>query len=92
MATVAERLLEAVRRHPGETDRYYTDILFDKNRHQAQVNQEARLLESGGQLLRRKREDGRIGNYPVTPSSRFTQTWKKGLQLVKSFTQRKPAS
>jgi len=28
------------------------------------VNQAARQLESGGQLVRRRRPDGRIGNYP----------------------------
>jgi hypothetical protein len=65
VATVGERLLEVVNRHPGETDRFFTDLLFDKNRHQAQINQEARLLERRGQVLRKKRPDGKIGNFPI---------------------------
>ncbi len=67
MATVAEKFLEAVEQYPGETDRFYTDLLFDRSRHPSQVNQEGRLLAGRGLVQRKMREDGRLGTYPVVP-------------------------
>lgn len=64
MASFAERLIALVRERPGMTDRELTEILKDKREQTAQVNQEARLLEGRGILVRRRREDVLIGNYP----------------------------
>jgi hypothetical protein len=69
MATVAERFLEAVEQHPGETDRFYTNLLFGKSRYPSHVNQEARLLVNRGLVVRKRRDDGRFGTYPTRPSS-----------------------
>lgn len=69
MATLAVRLIDVIEQHPGETDRFYTNLLFGKSRHQSQVNQEARLLASRGLVVRKKREDGRFGTYPARSSS-----------------------
>ena len=64
MASFAEQLITLVKERPGLTDRELTEILKGKRKQTAQVNQEARLLESCGILVRRRREDGLIGNYP----------------------------
>ncbi|QGG94375.1 hypothetical protein [Actinomarinicola tropica] len=60
--TNAERLLAAIRRHPGATDaelRIHTGV----HPHQ-QVNQICHRLATGGDIVRRERADGRIGNFP----------------------------
>jgi len=64
MTSFADKLLALVGKTPGATDRDLADILLGKGKHPSQVNQEARLLESRGILVRRRREDGLIGNYP----------------------------
>ena len=68
MASVADKLREAVTRNPGQTDRFYGKHL---GLHQSQVNQESRLLAGRGELLRKKRADGRFGTYPPKPSLRI---------------------
>ena len=62
MASVAEKLKAAVSSNPGETDRFYSEHL---KLHQSQVNQESRLLAGRGELVRKKRPDGRFGTYPA---------------------------
>jgi hypothetical protein len=64
-----ERLLEEVNRNPGLSDRELTEIILGKGKHQSQVNQEARLLERQGRLIRRVRQDGVQGNYPAGQAS-----------------------
>jgi hypothetical protein len=62
--------LEAqVRRHvadnPGVSDRELTDTLRGQGSPQQAVNQACRSLKARGQITRRARHDGRIGNYPT---------------------------
>jgi hypothetical protein len=65
MATFADKLTEQVHQRPGLSDRELTDVLCGRGKHPSQVNQEARLLAERGQLIRRQRPDGLIGNYPT---------------------------
>jgi hypothetical protein len=64
MATLRDRVLELVTSAPGLTDRVLADRLVGHDAPQQRVNQVARQLASAEQLVRRKRSDGRIGNYP----------------------------
>jgi hypothetical protein len=64
MTTLTDELLDFVTQNPGLTDREITNALRGRKAPQQPVNQAARLLESKGQMSRRKRpEDGLIGNY-----------------------------
>lgn len=64
MPPFAHDLIALINESPGRTDRELTDVLKGNGAHPSQVNQEARLLERKGLLVRRRREDGVIGNYP----------------------------
>ena len=64
MPSVPEQILEAVAKWPGMTDREMTNQLRGRSAQQQPVNQAARALDAKGQLLRKKRDDGLIGNYP----------------------------
>ena len=57
-------MLAVIDGRPGLTDRELTDILTGKSAGQQAVNQAARALAASGSLVRAKRPDGRIGNYP----------------------------
>jgi hypothetical protein len=59
-----ERMLAVVDGRPGLTDRELTDILAGKSAGPQAVNQAARALAASGSLVRARRPDGRIGNYP----------------------------
>jgi hypothetical protein len=86
MTSFAERLIAAIDQHPGTTDRFLTNILFGPDRHPSQVNQEARLLSERGQIERRRRPDGRLGNFPFTTpeqSDRPAQTTEPDSQPAK---------
>lgn len=76
MATLTDELLDFVAKHPGKTDREATNAVRGRKAPQRPVNQAARLLESKGLLVRRKRpEDGLIGNYVGSgPRESSTQT------------------
>jgi hypothetical protein len=69
MPSFADRLLALVNATPGLTDRELTDTWRGKHAHPSQVNQEARLLEQRGDIVRKQRLDGRIGNYPASPET-----------------------
>lgn len=60
----AAKLFAEIQRSPGLSDRELTDILRGADKHPSQVNQEAHLLESAKRIVRRRRVDGVIGNYP----------------------------
>ena len=62
-ATLKDRLLTLLRSTPGLTDREITDHLFGPNVGQQSINQAARALAVAGQIVRRARHDGKIGNY-----------------------------
>lgn len=51
--------------NPGLSDRELTDALRSKSSPQQPVNIACRSLESKGLIARRKRHDGKIGNYPT---------------------------
>jgi hypothetical protein len=63
MSMLQTQILELVALMPGLTDREITNRLRGTSEHQQPINQTARLLESKGLLIRRKRDDGLIGNY-----------------------------
>ena len=72
MPTLAEKILSLIADRPGLTDREITKQLRGRSAPQQPVNQAARLLESRGRLIRRKRpEDGLIGNYPANSNGRL---------------------
>lgn len=80
VAKLATQLLEIVVRSPGHTDRELAVLLRGPGALQQAINQEARLLASRGLILRQKRPDGVIGNYPSdsdATSSESTVTRKK---------------
>ena len=58
------RILNLMVTSPGLTDREITDRLAGRNRGQQTVNQICRELEIERRLTRRRRDDGKIGNYP----------------------------
>lgn len=64
VTSLQDRLLSVLRDSPGLSDRELTDRLLGSGCHQSRVNQEARLLEGQSQLVRQRRADGIIGNYP----------------------------
>ncbi|MDE3097353.1 MAG: MarR family transcriptional regulator [Chloroflexota bacterium] len=64
MATLPERILTLITKTPGLTDREIADAMLGTGHAQQPVNQACHKLESAKVLARRKRTDGRIGNYP----------------------------
>lgn len=61
-----ERIVFYAIRHPGKTDREITDELDGKGKNQQAVNRACLELARVGKLQRKTREDGLIGNYPVS--------------------------
>lgn len=64
MASRRETLLKLIRKEPGLSDRQLTDRLLGQGEPQQAVNSLCRQLEAEGLCVRRKRSDGRLGNYP----------------------------
>jgi hypothetical protein len=72
-----ERIVDAVQANAGLTDRQLTDAVVGPAAPPQAVNQAARALANAGVIVRERRPDGRIGNYPgdakilqrVTPDS-----------------------
>lgn len=64
MSTLAERVMAFIKERPGLTDREISDVMFGPRRPQQPVNSTCRTLVSRGQIERRRRPDGLIGNYP----------------------------
>ena len=84
MSKFEEEVLGVIEQQPGLTDRQITDQLKGKSEGQQYVNQTCHLLEIRGQLVRRKRDDGLIGNYLADPAtSRPPQTSEKKQQTSK---------
>jgi hypothetical protein len=63
--TLKDRLVALMALEPGLTDRELADRLLGRAAPQQSVNQAARQLAAVQRLTRRRRPDGRIGNYPV---------------------------
>ena len=74
MSNLPEQIIDLLKRSPGMSDREITNTLRGASAPQQPVNITARNLEQKGILQRRKREDGRIGNYvtgaPLLPVKR----------------------
>jgi len=65
MATMKDKILSAIEANPGLSDREITDLLLGEQVGQQGINQAARALEAKGKIDRRKRRDGKIGNFPA---------------------------
>jgi hypothetical protein len=63
MPSLPEELLQLVAKSPGLTDREITDALRGRSAPQQPINIAARALANRGQLLRKRRADGLIGNF-----------------------------
>jgi len=63
--SLPDRILALVRTTPGLTDREITDVLVGKGAAQQHVNQICRRHREHGLLLRQRRDDGKIGNFPA---------------------------
>jgi hypothetical protein len=69
MAILAERIVRLLQSEPGLTDREITDSLNGHSALQQPINMKCHDLEKRGVLIRRKRQDGLIGNYITSQSS-----------------------
>lgn len=65
MARIQQRLLDYIAQHPGLSDRQLTDAIEGRESPQQRINAEAKVLASRGQIIRRRRGDGILGNYPA---------------------------
>jgi cytochrome c553 len=63
MSTLAEQIIRLLEHNPGLTDREITDQLRGHSSSQQPINQRCHALKDKGVLLRRKRQDGLLGNY-----------------------------
>src|SRR5499427_680361 len=68
VATLKESVLALVRSAPGLTDREIANRLLGSRARQARVHQPARSLAAEGLIARRRRYDGKLGNYPAAVS------------------------
>src|SRR5687768_13839086 len=66
MKGLRDLIVAHVKAHPGQTDREITDAVVGKGKAQQGVNQASRELERRGLVVRDKRGDGKIGNFPAT--------------------------
>lgn len=71
--TVKERIIRLLQEESGLSDREITDIIKGKAEPQQSVNQACRSLAQQGYIIRRKRSDGRIGNYLVDSKPQLQQ-------------------
>jgi hypothetical protein len=63
MGVIENNIISLLERSPGLSDRELTDVIKGTGASPQYVNQYCRYLESQGILVRRKREDGLIGNW-----------------------------
>jgi len=68
MDRVENDIISILMRNPGLSDRETAEIIKGHGGSSKYVNQNCRLLESQGILVRYKREDGRIGNWLIETS------------------------
>jgi Holliday junction resolvase-like predicted endonuclease len=61
--SISERVIAAIQRQPGLTDRELTNLVLGVERTQQSVNKACRSLAAKGMIVRIRREDGRLGNY-----------------------------
>jgi len=65
MNSLGQRVLLLIQEHPGLSDREITDRLLGEGAPQQGVNQACRVLRARGDIARRLRQDGKIGNFPT---------------------------
>jgi len=63
--TLSNRIIDLLERRSGLSDREITDMLFEPSSPQQGVNQACRLLAKREIISRRKRFDGRTGNFLI---------------------------
>jgi len=84
-----KRLLDYIECNPGLSDRQLADFLEESDSRQQRVNAETRHLASQGKIVRRKRSDGILGNFPA-PAAVSNPTYnveaKSGPPSVKAST------
>src|SRR5712692_8169169 len=87
MATLRDRFIEQVGSEPGMTDREIANRLLGREALQQGVNHVARQLVATGRIVRRQRQDGKIGNYPAGGAgiSRAVSTEATGEALSSDF-------
>ena len=78
VGSLPDRILALVQKSPGLTDREITDDLVAKGAPQQHVNQTCNRLHARGLLSRRRRADGKTGNYPVGSTAEGTHTERRG--------------
>jgi hypothetical protein len=64
-ASLLDKIIREIAARPGITDRWLAETIFGQGAPQQRVNSECRLLESRKKIVRRKRDDGLIGNFPI---------------------------
>lgn len=62
---LADKVIEALQRRPGISDRELSRSIFGTRHRVQQINGECRHLENCGLIIRRKEGDQPIGNFPV---------------------------
>jgi hypothetical protein len=74
MSELKRNIIHLLENNPGLTDRELTDAIRGRRASPQYINQNCRYLESNGTVLRRKREDGLIGNWLRRRSEMDRQT------------------
>ena len=69
---LAERIEIELDREPGMTDRRLAEILFKTPHRRHQINGECNFMARRGKIIRQRREDGLIGNFPIRPKPKLT--------------------
>lgn len=77
MATLKEKILELLVIDNGLTDREITNIIFGGAHPQQPVNQACNGMNKSGQIIRRIREDGKIGNFVVSETNAIKRDFLK---------------
>jgi len=63
--TFRDRVYEAIQSNPGLSDKELTEVILVPDRDQQPTNQACRDLTTRGKIIRVRREDGVLGNYPA---------------------------
>jgi hypothetical protein len=83
--TLRDQIASVVRDFPGLTDREITDQLRGKGAIQQPINLTCRQMEAVRLLVRRRRGDGLIGNYPPESSVNALPAQLENLPDVRDF-------
>lgn len=92
MTTRREGVINLLLKKPGLSDREITNHLEGKKASPQPFNQLCRRLENEGILVRKKRKDGIIGNFPVKKIIRTLEDSDKNLSAKKSISKRQDNS